>query len=787
MANIRVVFETGQPDVVISVAKNENPVAYLKWKIYQTVGWPPVDQRLQLLAETDKFNVYNDVICKRRTRNPNTSVTIFSKNSDEYDVLVDVEDSVLDLKFLLSEITQAPPESIRLWVNSALLPDNQTLQSCGVFSADVRLTVQYFFPSKEDGHGDIHRTVPTLCTDADGIQSLCDNFRKSVEKWSNNKCLGWRSFRSNGTRGSYKWMTYAEAGRRVSNIAAGLVRLGLRKGNAIGLMAVNRPEWQLVDTACWTQSFVSVPLYDTLGPNVAKFILNHSDIVALVTSSDNVDQIVKLKDECPKLKFIIVMDDAPEENKYVASGRSSGSAGFTHSLSEIEMDGKDNPCPDNCPAGDDIATISYTSGTTGNPKGVILTHKCLILASEALRIRAGEQEKDGTQLFFSYLTLAHIYGRVMEIFCFRGGYSIGYFQGDITKLVDDVSQLAPTIFSGVPRVWQRVYDKIMSELSNASPLKQWIFNQAFDAQISRLSDGKERSGLWDKLVFDKIAAKFGGQLEVFSNGAAPISAKVVNFLRVVLKAEFAEGYGLTETSAIMCTTVRDESIYGHVGTPSCIAEVKLVSVPEMDYNVTDVPEPRGEIWCRGPSLFKGYFKAPDLTEKALSNGWFQTGDIGKWRPDGNLQIIDRKKNIFKLSQGEYIRPEYIEGVYKMNKFVANIFVYGDSLRSFVVAIVVPDFEALEVWAVENNLKSIAKNPAELCVHPAVIALFKSELRKTGEAEGLMGFEHCKAFTLVPDDFTVESGLLTPSMKLKRYQAKKIFATEIEAMYNKSKL
>eukprot|EP00479_Gromia_sphaerica_P000883 TRINITY_DN11032_c0_g1_i1.p1 TRINITY_DN11032_c0_g1~~TRINITY_DN11032_c0_g1_i1.p1 ORF type:complete len:244 (-),score=45.18 TRINITY_DN11032_c0_g1_i1:72-803(-) len=219
------------------------------------------------------------------------------------------------------------------------------------------------------------------------------------------------------------------------------------------------------------------------------------------------------------------------------------------------------------------------------------------------------------------------------------------------------------------------------------------------------------------------------------------------------------------------------------GTPLPVNEIKLVSVHEMDYLITDSPEPRGEIWIRGPNIFGGYFKMPDKTSEAIEpDGWFKTGDVGKWRLDGNLQIIDRKKNIFKLAQGEYIRPEHIENIYKMSRFCANAFVHGDSLETYLVAIIVPDFPMLEEWIKKNGFSD--QGPDALCKNDSLNAFLQKELGKVGEAEGLLGFEHCRHITLVPDDFTVESDLLTPSMKLKRHAAKTCLQNEIVEMYSK---
>jgi len=270
-------------------------------------------------------------------------------------------------------------------------------------------------------------------------------------------------------------------------------------------------------------------------------------------------------------------------------------------------------------------------------------------------------------------------------------------------------------------------------------------------------------------------------LKVFSSGAAPLSTKVIDFLRIALSSEFSEGYGLTETCCIVSSSCDGDLQFGHVGLPVSCVECKLVDVPDMNYLTTDSPCPRGEIWVRGSNVFKGYYKQPEITAECLTeDGWFATGDVGAWQPDGNLRIIDRKKNIFKLSQGEYIRPEYIEVIYKQNKYIANSFVYGDSFQNYLVAIVVPNFEYLNAWAKQNNI--VAKTNEDLIKNPAANKFILSQMDQTGKQENLNGFEHAKKITLVSEDFSAENGLLTPSLKLKRHEAKIRFANQIKALY-----
>lgn len=780
--DVCVEFGVGLRDLRVHVPKLVDAVCTLKRAIFEETGRPPVEQRLKLIAGTDSFSLQNAVRCDFRQRQPSINVKIHNVNQHDYETMVDKNDSVLDLKFLISDLVKANPEYIRLFLNDIpLSDDNLPLSQTGTLDPKAPpLRILFSFPPDKEGHGRVHRSIAELATESEFL-NLCVNFRQSVAKFPDNNCLGSRSFHPDGTRGSYTFISYREAGERVSNIASGLVHLGISKGQHVGIMAINRPEWQLVDTACHTQGIISVPLYDTLGPGAARYILNHAEIVALFVQKEKLSLIIECASECPALKYVIVMDDQPSDKEFIRKQAPGSGSGYTHSLSGVEGLGAQNRVADNPPHPDAMATIAYTSGTTGNPKGVICSHRNLLVAADAVLSRnPPEDQYDGAQLFFSYLPLAHIYGRFLEISMLGHGNAIGYFQGDTLQLVDDVAALRPTFFPGVPRVWQKVYDRITSQIEASNPIRRFIFSKAFAAQDQLISERQERSGVWDRVVFSKVAAAFGGNLKMISSGSAPIAAKVPKFLMVALNARYGEGWGLSESCAAGTTTAADDISFGHVGTPCNCMEIKLVSVPDMNYLVTDKPNPRGEIWIRGANIFGGYYKEPEKTAAVMEDGWFMTGDVGMWLPSGNLKIIDRKKNIFKLSQGEYIRPEHIENVYKMNRFVMNAFVYGDSLKNHLVAVIVPDPEVAEEWAKSKGITNTS--PSALCCNSALKEHIVKEMRKTGEQEGLTGFEHAKAITLKPEDFTVESGLLTPSMKLKRHQAKLQFKSDIETMY-----
>jgi len=323
-------------------------------------------------------------------------------------------------------------------------------------------------------------------------------------------------------------------------------------------------------------------------------------------------------------------------------------------------------------------------------------------------------------------------------------------------------------------------------VSEVNPIRRFLFNKAYSAKEEALKKGLPPPSLWEKLVFSKLRDRFGGRIRFGVSGSAPLSAVTASFLKVCFAEMMGEGYGLTETCATGTSTDAEDVVYGHVGSVSPCVEMKLVDVPDMNYYSTDEPEPRGEVWLRGASIFGGYYKSPDKTNEVLfKDGWFATGDVGKWRLDGKLQIIDRKKNIFKLAQGEYIRPEYIENIYKLAPLVGNIFVHGDSDQTYLVAIVYPDPEVLKPWARQNGLAHLADNFPKLCQDPKVRNAIKEDMERISTREKLTGFEKVKRFTVVPEDFTIENGMLTSTLKLKRASARDRYLKEIKEMYTQA--
>uniref|UniRef100_A0A673BW80 Arachidonate--CoA ligase n=1 Tax=Sphaeramia orbicularis TaxID=375764 RepID=A0A673BW80_9TELE len=590
----------------------------------------------------------------------------------------------------------------------------------------------------------------------DDARTMYEVFQRGLHISGDGPCLGSRL-----PNQPYKWMSYKEVNARAEHLGSGLLHQGCQPNpnQFIGVFAQNRPEWIISELACYTYSMVVVPLYDTLGPDAIRFIINTAEISTVIC--DKVEKAQVLLDnvqrqETPCLRRIILMDAF--DTDLVECGKGCVSSDVEEGFISL--------------------TLNFISAYSGNPKGVMLTHGNVVADfSGFLKVTDVIIFPNQDDCLISFLPLAHMFERLIESVVYCHGGRIGFYQGDIRLLPDDMKALRPTIFPVVPRLLNRMYDKIFNQAN--TPLKRWLLNFAAKRKGAELSRGVIRSdSIWDKIFFSKIQASLGGRLRMIITGAAPTSPTVLGFLRAALGCQVYEAYGQTECTAGCTYTTPGDWTPGHVGAPLPCNLIKLVDVPEKNYFAA---KGEGEVCVKGPNVFKGYLKDPERTAETLdSEGWLHTGDIGKWLHNGTLKIIDRKKHIFKLAQGEYISPEKIENIYIRSEPVAQLYVHGDSLQSCLVGIVVPDPEVMPEWARKKGLIGTYK---DLCKNTALKTAILEDLVRLGKAAGLHSFEQVKNIYIHNEMFSIENGLLTPTLKAKRPELKEFFKVKIDRLYS----
>ncbi|XP_052179737.1 probable CoA ligase CCL6 [Diospyros lotus] len=615
------------------------------------------------------------------------------------------------------------------------------------------------------------------------LHSPWEFLRDSAKRIPKNRVLGRRQI-IDSEAGPYVWLTYEELYDAALRIGSAIRSCGVNPGDRCGIYGSNCPEWIISMEACSSHAITYVPLYDTLGPNAVEFIINHAEVSIAFVQENKLAAILACLPMCNShLKTIVSFGEISGMQKKEAED--VGVSCF--SWKEFALLGNlDHELPSKQRT--NFCTIMYTSGTTGEPKGVILTNEAIMTQVLSIDHLLLETDKVATEddTYFSFLPLAHVYDQIVETYCIYKGSSIGFWRGDVRYLIEDVVELKPTMFCGVPRVYDRIYAGIMDKISSGGALRKALFQYAYNYKLRNLEKGlrqDQAAPLLDKLIFDKIKQGLGGQVHLLLSGAAPLPTHVEEFLRVACCCVVSQGYGLTESTGGCFTSIANVfHMMGTVGVPVTAIEARLESVPELGYDgLASVP--RGEICLRGKILFSGYYKRQDLTDDVLVDGWFHTGDIGEWQPDGAMKIIDRKKNIFKLSQGEYIAVENLENTYSRCPLITSIWVYGNSFESFLVAVVVPERKALEEWALSNNQTGDFKM---LCENPKAVKFIQDELNSTGQKHKLRGFEMLRAVHLEPNPFDMERDLITPTFKLKRPQLLKYYKDRVDQLYAEAK-
>ncbi|CAG8118052.1 unnamed protein product [Penicillium olsonii] len=639
------------------------------------------------------------------------------------------------------------------------------------------------------------------------VTTAHDMFESTANRQPKNHCLGWRPYNpTTKTWDPYQWLTYETVQKRRAAFGAGLVELH-QKHNChqpgqygVGLWAQNRPEWQITDLACISQSLYSVSIYDVLAPDATEYIINHAELSCVVTSLPHIPTLLKLKSSLPTLKFIVSLDplDGPEQNGHskraLLESMAAGLDLAIYTIDQVEELGLASKRGYNAPSASDIVTINYTSGTTGPPKGVVLTHGNAVAATSCGLATIAQARGDTA---CSYLPLAHIYARLAEHTAFWGGARIGYFHGNIVELVDDLKLLKPTGFMSVPRLYSRFGTAIRAATVEQPGFKGALSRHIVAAKTANMknpdpSKATIKHALYDRIWAKKVAAALGlERARYMVSGSAPLDPTLHNFLRVATGTDVVQGYGLTESYASATAQSASDLSSGNCGRLAPCVEACLVSLPDMEYSVEDKPFPRGELLLRGNNMFREYYKNEEETAKAVTeDGWFRTGDVCTVDAEGRFIIIDRRKNVLKLAQGEYISPERLEGVILSEiGYVAQAYVHGDSSETFLVGIfgVAPDLFAPYASKVlgktidPTDVNALKENLDDDKLRRAVLR----DLERVAKKHKFAGYERVRNVSLKVDPFTVENNLLTPTLKLKRPPVVKAYRPLLDQLYQQA--
>lgn len=547
----------------------------------------------------------------------------------------------------------------------------------------------------------------------------------------------------------------AEVARRVAGLSQGLASLGVGRGDRVALLSWNRPEWHIVDLAVLHLGAVDVPLYPTLLAAQVGHILRDSGAkVVVVDAADQLAKVNEVRSSCPDLRQVVLIDGEPPAGMRTLSS-------CTVQLDAAQADAYLESRRPHVAAAD-LATLIYTSGTTGEPKGAMLTHDNFVF--DAVSSSGLMPWPEGDEIGLAFLPLSHVLERLVDYIYFYRGVSIAYC--GVTEIADAMRRVRPHLFTAVPRVYEKVYDRIFQEVSQAPAVKQAIFKAAARAAVEYERTGKKALlfGLFDHLVFAKIRAGFGGRIRFSISGGAPLPVFVGEFFHGA-GLQVLEGYGLTETSPVISVNTLDKHKIGTVGPVIPGVEVKIAA--------------DGEVLTRGRHVMKGYWNKPEATAAAIDReGWFSTGDIGEITSAGLLRITDRKKDILVTAGGKNVAPQPIENQLKESTFIENAVLFGDR-KPYVVALVAPNFEELDRWALQHGL-AVADREA-LLARAEVVALFQGVF--DGVNATLARFEAVKKFRLLAQPFTMDGGELTPTLKVKRRVVEKRYDALIEAMYS----
>ncbi len=588
-------------------------------------------------------------------------------------------------------------------------------------------------------------------------QSIYQMFKQTCETYPDKTAY---RLKKNG-----QWIpiTWREQQQACQAISKSFIALGLQKGDKVNVLGATRLEWVQCDFGAVSIGVVTVGIYPTLLPDECAYIINHSDAVLIfVENQDQLNKILKVRKDLPKLKHIVIWDGAGSAehgvlswNEFLEKGTDVSDAEFQERAASI------NP--------DDLASIVYTSGTTGVPKGAMITHGNLVFTSWSVQ-QCIYTEPDFENILF--LPLAHVFARIIVYFCLRAGLTTSFAES-IEKVAENIKEVRPHFFGSVPRIFEKVYDKITQGVEDAGGVKKALFDWALSVgyEVSEHKEHKrpvpfllsKKYALARALVFKKIKEALGGRLRYAISGAAPLNVAIAKFFHAC-DVLILEGIGMTENTSFTNVNRYDNYKFGTVGQPGPGIEQKIAS--------------DGEILFRGKNVMKGYYKNPEATAETIDkDGWLYTGDVGEIDEDNFLRITDRKKDLIITAGGKNIAPQHVERVIKTSRYISQVMAYGDR-KKYLVALITLDRPQVELWATKEGIAY--QSWEELANHPKVRELIQKEIDERNKE--LASFETIKKFIILPQDFTIDSGDLTPTLKIKRKVVTERLRDQLEKLY-----
>ncbi|KAF6224887.1 hypothetical protein HO133_010081 [Letharia lupina] len=647
-----------------------------------------------------------------------------------------------------------------------------------------------------------------VTTPSEDVTTIFDILKRSADRFGNAKALGsrklvkthhetkkvkkmvdgkteevnkdWSFFELSG----YSYISFSEYERLALQMGAGLRKLGMIKGDRLQLFSGTSAHWLAMSHGAVSQSMPIATAYDTLGEEGLKHSLVQTKAKAIFCDPHLLKTLVNPLKEAREIKFVIYNGDGEVKEENINKLKSTYDYLTILSFEELRQLGENNPVDPVPPAADDLCCIMYTSGSTGAPKGVLIKHSAVVASIAGVTTIIGQYIGPGDRLL-TYLPQAHILEFVFENACLYWGGTMGY--GSPKTLSDtsvrnckgDIREFKPTILVGVPAVWESVKKGVIAKVNQSGMVVKNLFWSALAAKSFLMSTGLPGTAILDSVVFKKIKDATGGQLRVCMNGGGPIAKDTQRFISLAI-TPMISGYGLTETTAMGALNDPMHWTDNALGDIPSSVEIKLVDFPDAGYFASNNP-PQGEVWIRGPPVFQGYFENEKETKETLTDdGWFKTGDIGEFDKNGHLRMIDRKKNLVKTLNGEYIALEKLESIYRSATVVANICVYAATDKNRPVAIIVPAEPALKKLAEENSIEG---NGIEDLVHSKKLnSIVLKEMQAAGRGGGLAGIEIIDGVVLSDEEWNSANGLTTAAQKINRRALVSKYQKEIDRVY-----